>query len=74
MAAMMWMIINFNNLLIMHIIAFISWPPPLISQLVHPDFLKAAPFLYSLAVLIFSSISLLFCKYAPKANHKLTLK
>ena len=34
-------------IIIISIIAAISWPPPLISQL---DFLKAAPFLYSLAV------------------------
>ena len=54
MAAMLLMIRNFNNaqrLLLIHIIAAISWPPPLISQPFHPGFLKAAPFLYSLAVL-----------------------
>ena len=50
MAAMMLMIINFINALllkfitIIHIIAAISWPPPLISQLFHPGFLKVKLF------------------------------
>ena len=51
MTAMILMIINFINALlkfiIINIIAAISWPPPLI---LHPGFLKAAPYLYSLVV------------------------
>ena len=33
-----------------NIIAAISWPPPLISQLFSPRLFKAAPFFHSLAV------------------------
>ena len=48
MAAMMSMLINFNNA---YIIAAFSWPPPLISQLFHPDFIESRTlFFCSLAV------------------------
>ena len=42
MAAMMLMLINFNNA---HSLAAISWPTPLISQLFSPRLFKATPFL-----------------------------
>ena len=47
LAAMMLMLINFNNaceFFSINIIAAISWPPPLISQLFSPRLFKAAPF------------------------------
>ena len=48
-----------------NIIAAISWPPPLISQLFSPRLFKVAPFFHSLAVFVW--ISLLFVLYkAPK--------
>ena len=53
MAAMMLMLLNFNNGCIrsINIIAAISWPPPLISELFSPRlFLKATLFCYSLAI------------------------
>ena len=58
MAAMMLTIKNFNNgcvhlkFISINIIAAISWQPPLISQLFHPGFFKAAPFFHSLAVFV----------------------
>ena len=58
MAAMMLMLINFIKVFSINIIAAISWPPPLISQLFSPRLLRAALFFYSLAV--FEWISLLF--------------
>ena len=71
MAAMMLMLINFNNaqpllkIFSIKIIAAISWPPPLILQLFSPRLFKAAPFFHSLAVFVW--ISLLFVLYkAPK--------
>ena len=68
MAAMIWMIIMalcINKIYYHHhLIAAISWPPPLISQKFSPVFLKAAPFCtaWFFFVLFFSSswISLLF--------------
>ena len=55
MAAMVWMIINFNNglcalikFIIINIIAAISWPPPLISQLFHPGFFEGHIFFIQL--------------------------
>ena len=71
MAAMMLMLINFTmhtaiiKIFSINIIAAISWPPPLISQLFSPRLFKAAPFFHSLAVFVW--ISLLFVLYkAPK--------
>ena len=72
MAAMMLMLINFNNahshylnFFSINIIAAISWLPPLISQLFSPRLYKAAPFFHSLAVFVW--ISHLFELYkAPK--------
>ena len=51
MAAMMLMLIKFNNGSI-NITAAISWPPPLISLLFSPRLFKAAPFFHSLAVFV----------------------
>ena len=73
MAAMMLMLLNFNNadtaiikIISINIIAAISWPPSLISQLFFTqDFFKAALFFYSLAV--FEWISLPFCIFKIKA-------
>ena len=51
MAAMMLTLINFNNgcallkFISINLIAAICWPPPLISQLFHPGFLR--PHLFS---------------------------
>ena len=57
MAAMMLMLIKFNNGLVkfisINIIAAICWPPPLISQLFHPGFLRPH-FFHSLAVFVWS--------------------
>ena len=56
MAAMMLMLIQFNNgctllkFITINIIAAIWWPPPLISQLFSPRLFKAAPLSHSLAV------------------------
>ena len=72
MAAMMLILINFNNGCVcigkIYIIAAISWPPPLISQLFSPRLFKATPFFHSLAVFVW--ISLLFVLYkAPKPDY-----
>ena len=40
-----------------NIIAAISWPPPLISQLFSPRLFKAAPFFHSLAVFVWIIIT-----------------
>ena len=78
MAAMMLMIIMYNKaivkiIIIIIIIAVILWQPPLISQLFHPGFLKAAPFYTAWLFLCGFHFFLLF-KYIPKANHKLALR
>ena len=55
MAAMMLIIIMHKAIIeicFIHIIAAMSQPPHLISQLFHPGFLKAAPFLYSLEIFV----------------------
>ena len=55
MAAMMLIIIMHKAIIeiyFIHIIAAMSQPPLLISQFFHPGFLKAAPFLYSLAIFV----------------------
>ena len=55
MAAMMLILKNFNNgcallkFISIVIIAAISWPPPLISQLFSPRHFKAAPFFLQLS-------------------------
>ena len=69
MAAMMLILISFNNahpllkLISINIIAAISWPPPLISQLFSPRLLSPYSF-YSLVV--FEWISLLFVFSKPR--------
>jgi len=54
MAAMMFMLINFNNdcgiMVSINIIAAISWPPPLISELFSHRLFKAAPLFHGFAV------------------------
>ena len=40
-----------------NIIAAISWPPPLISQLFSPRLFKAAPFFHSLAIFVWIRVS-----------------
>ena len=56
LAAMMLILINFNNGCVcigkIYIIAAISWPPPLISQLFSPRCFKAVPFFHSFAVFV----------------------
>ena len=66
MAAMMLMLKKLNDEFIsINIIAAISWPPPLISQLFLPKLFKAASFFHSLTAFVW--ISLLFVLYkAPK--------
>ena len=70
MAAMMLMKINFINsvcalikLIIINIIAAISWPSPLICNFFHPGFLKAIPFLCSLAVFAWLKYHDLFARF-----------
>ena len=57
--------------IIINIIAAITWPPPLISQLFHSGFLKA-PLFYTAWLFFFAWISL-FCTLSMhlKVNHKL---
>ena len=64
MAAMMLMLKKINKWLCallkfisINIIAAISWPPPLISQLFSPKFFEAAPFFHSLAVFVWIGIN-----------------
>ena len=75
MAAMMLMIVNFINAQSLlkfaniNIIASISWPPPLISQLFSPRLLKPHYFFYSLAVFVwmaFTKLNIVYCVYLVK--------
>ena len=71
MAAMMLILINFNKaqpllkFISLNIIAAISWPPPLISQLFSPRIFKATPFFHSLSVFCLDFTSFVVYK-APK--------
>ena len=70
MAAMMLMLIKFNNgcallkFISINIIAAICWPPPLISHLFHPGFLRQH-FFHSLTVFVWI-IKFNECKYKEK--------
>ena len=44
-----------------NIIAVISWPPPLISQLFSPRLFKVVPFFHNLAVFVWIIYALLSC-------------